>query len=156
MTTSTEVVFDLEADGLLDEVTKIHCLSYRFVDTPSIVKTLTDYRDIKSFILGDLSEDVVLIGHNIICYDLKAIKKILGVETKYKIIDTLPLSWYLNHDRLKHGLEEYGEEYGVPKPKITDWSSQTLEDYVHRCQEDTMINLKLWLQLKSKLQEIYS
>lgn len=150
-----EVIFDLESDGLLDKVTKIHCLSYRYVDTPDVVKTLTDYEDISSFIEGNLSAGVVLIGHNIIAYDLKVVKKILGISTKYKFIDTLPLSWYLNHDRLKHGLEEYGEDFGVPKPKITDWENQTLDDYTFRCEQDTMINLKLWLQLKGKLQELY-
>lgn len=155
-----EVIFDIEADGLLDTVSKIHCLSYRFVSNPEQVTTLTDSREIQDFIYSgpDGSSEYVLIGHNIIGYDLKVIKKIYDLDTitRCNTIDTLPLSWYLNHDRVKHGLEEYGEDFGVPKPKIDDWENQTLGEYIHRCEEDTMINLKLWLQLKKKLQELYN
>ena len=31
-----EVIFDMEADNLLDNITKFHCLSYRYVDTPEL------------------------------------------------------------------------------------------------------------------------
>jgi DNA polymerase III alpha subunit (gram-positive type) len=151
-----EVIFDMEADNLLDHITKFHCLSYRYVDTPDTVTTLTDYSDMKDFIVDGPCADSVLIGHSIIGYDLPAAKKILGVTTKCKIIDTLPLSWYLNHGRSVHGLDSYGEEFGVPKPKVTDWSEQPIEVYTHRCQEDTLINYHLWKQLKSKLQELYN
>ena len=151
-----EVIWDIEADGLLDTVTKIHCLSYRFVEKPEEVFTLTSKSDIRCFIEDGPCKDSILIGHNIIGYDLKAIEKILGSKTACKIIDTLPLSWHLNHSRTKHGLAEYGEDFGVPKPKIDDWENQTLEEYIHRCEEDCAINLLLWLQLKSKLQEIYN
>ena len=151
-----EVIFDLEADNLLHNITKIHCLSYRYVDTPDEVTTLTDYSDIKGFIVDGPCEDAVLIGHNIIGYDLPAIDKVLGVTTTCKIIDTLPLSRYLNHGRSVHGLDSYGEDFGVPKPKVTDWSEQPIEVYTHRCEEDTLINYHLWKQLKRKLQELYN
>lgn len=151
----TEVIFDIEADGLLDTVTKIHCLSYRFVEKPEEVFSLTLKSDIRCFIEDGPCKDSILIGHNIIGYDLKVIKKLYYVQTIVKFIDTLPLSWYLNHSRTKHGLAEYGEDFGVPKPKIDDWENQTLEEYIHRCESDTLINLKLWLQLKRKLQELY-
>jgi DNA polymerase III alpha subunit (gram-positive type) len=153
--TDREVIFDMEADNLLDDITKIHCLSYRYVDDPSEVTTLTSYSDIRSFVVGGPCDNAVLIGHKIIEYDLPAITKVLGVETGCEIIDTLPLSWYLNFTRKKHGLDDYGEEFGVPKPKITDWSEQPIEVYVNRCQEDTLINYHLWKQLKAKLQGLY-
>lgn len=150
-----EVIWDLESDGFLDNVTKIHCLSYRFVEEPDHVETLITYQGITDWFSYMQSKGHTLIGHNIIGYDLTVVKKILGVDYAGKLIDTLPLSWYLNHDRRLHGLESYGEDFGVPKPVIEDWSTQTIEDYIFRCEQDTMINLKLWLQLKQKLQEIY-
>lgn len=150
-----EVIFDVEADGLLDTVSKIHCLSYRFVDTPDKVTTLTNGSDIYDWISGGYSNSLLMIGHNIIGYDFKALSKILNCEPSGKFIDTLPLSWYLNHDRILHGLESYGEDYGYPKPVIDDWETQTIEDYTNRCEVDTMINLKLWLELKGKLQVLY-
>jgi len=71
------------------------------------------------------------------------------------LVDTLALSWYLNHDRPKHGLEGYGEDYGVPKPVIKDWDSLTPEDYAHRCNEDVRINYRLWVDLQNKLRRLY-
>jgi DNA polymerase III alpha subunit (gram-positive type) len=153
---SREVAFDIESDGLLDKITRIWCLSYRFVDQPEVVYTLTDYYDIKEFFQIAKKEDYTLICHNMIGYDLPALKKVLNIEYKGKHVDTLPLSWYLNHTRKKHGLEGYGEEFGVPKPVIDNWETQTLDDYVHRCQEDTLIQVKTWLQLKQKLQRLYN
>ena len=153
--TSREVAFDIESDGLLDKITRIWCLSYRYVDEPEVVYTLTDYYDIKEFFLLAEALDEILICHNMIGYDLPALKKVLNIEYKGKMVDTLPLSWYLNHTRKKHGLEGYGEEFGVPKPVIDNWETQTLDDYVHRCQEDTLIQVKTWLQLKQKLQLLY-
>ena len=140
-------IFDIETDGF--NPTKIHCLSY--IDGSGISQTLTDYDDMREFI----RTTKVLVGHHIIGYDLPVLKKLLGVEPQGTIIDTLPLSWYLNFGRLKHGLESYGEEYGIPKPKIEDWSEQPLEVYVHRCEEDVKINLALWQDLERKLNRLY-
>lgn len=151
-----EVIWDLEADNLLDNISKIHCLSYRFVETPNEVETLVDYTSILDWFKWMEEEQHVAIGHNIIGYDFKVVEKVLNYKYSGKRIDTLPLSWYLNHDRRLHGLESYGEDFGVPKPVIDDWSTQTIEDYKHRCEEDTMINYHVWLQLKGKLQEIYN
>ena len=155
ISTNNEVVFDIEADNLLMDVTKLHCLSYRYVVEPDKVVTLTDDKDIGEFFVEAEAKDLLLIGHFIIGYDLPTIHKLLNIKYSGKLVDTLPLSWYLHHDRLLHGLDSYGEEYGVPKPKVTDWSEQPIEVYVNRCQEDTLINYHLWVQLKKKLQEIY-
>lgn len=152
-----EIVFDIEADGLLDTVSKIHCLSYRYVEKPDEVTTVTDYVDIHRFFHDAVINDRIIIGHNIIGYDLKVVKKLLHINDKIRMIDTLPLSWYLNHDRLKHGLEEYGEESGFEKTKVEsdEWAEGRLELMAERCERDTLINLHLWLKLKGKLQELY-
>jgi hypothetical protein len=143
-------IFDIETDGFYDEVTKIHVLSYQ--DGEDII-SLTDYDSIRDFITSAKN----LIGHDILRYDLRVIKKILDVEPdkSCKIYDTLPLAWYLDHDRLKHGLEGYGEKYGVKKPKIDNWKNLTLEHYVHRCEEDVKINSLLWKDLTKRLTFLY-
>jgi len=56
---------------------------------------------------------------------------------------------------MKHGLEGYGDEYGVPKPVITDWNTLTPEDYAHRCNSDVEINTRLWRDLDIKLNKLY-
>ena len=142
-------VFDIETDGLLDDMTKIHVLSYSY-DGKDIVST-GDYDEMREF----FETHHYLIGHNIIRFDIPAVEKILGIKVKARLVDTLALSWYLNHHRIKHGLEGYGEDYGVPKPVIKDWNSLTYEDYAHRCQEDVKINWRLWRDLDLKLNKLY-
>lgn len=140
-------VFDIETDGL--NPTKIHVISW--MDDNGVVQHTHDYVAMRIF----LEEAHTLIGHNIVRYDIPAVEKILGVKITAHIIDTLALSWYINHDRGSHGLEGYGEDYGVPKPKITDWESLSLEEYAHRCNEDVKINTRLWRDLNSKLNKLY-
>jgi len=143
------MIFDLESDGLLlKDVTKIHVLSYR---KGSRIKHTFDYDKMREV----LSKAKVLIGHNIIRYDIPVIEKILGIKIKAQLIDTLALSWYLNHKYHIHGLEHYGVRYGVPKPKIDDWQNLSKEEYAHRCDEDVKINTKVWDELKEKLLYLY-
>ena len=142
-------VFDIETDGLLDVLTKIHVMSWS--NDMGEVKHTHDYDEMRYVLLNTET----LVGHNIIRFDIPAIEKVLGIEVKARLIDTLALSWYLHHDRLKHGLEGYGEDYGVPKPKITDWDSLTPQEYAHRCDEDVKINNRLWRDLGMKLNKLY-
>lgn len=143
-------VFDIEADNLLDNISKIYCLSYYCIDSKTS-NTLTEYQDIKDFI----ENADTLIGHNIIRYDIPALKKILGIEVKCKLVDTLALSWYLYPERIKHGLESWGETFNIPKPIIKDWNNLTIEEYSHRCQEDVKINTQLFSKIDNYLWELY-
>lgn len=142
-------VYDIETDGLLDELTKIHVLSYS--DDGKTVHHTHDYDEMREF----FATRKVLVGHNHVRFDIPAIEKVLGIEVKARLIDTLALSWYLHHDRMKHGLEGYGEDYGVPKPVIKDWNSLTPQEYAHRCDEDVKINIRLWRDLDLKLNKLY-
>ena len=142
-------VFDIETDGLLDELTKIHVMSWS--NDMGEVKHTHDYDEMRYVLLNSET----LVGHNIIRFDIPAIEKVLGIEVKARLIDTLALSWYLHHDRMKHGLEGYGEDYGVPKPVIKDWNTLTPQEYAHRCDEDVKINNRLWRDLSMKLDKLY-
>ena len=142
-------VFDIETDGLLDQMTKIHVLSYSD-DNKTVIHT-HDYDEMREFFLTRKT----LVGHNIVRFDIPAVEKLLGIKVEARLIDTLALSWYIHHDRLKHGLEGYGEEYGVPKPVIKDWNTLTPEEYAHRCNEDVKINNRLYLLLNMKLNKLY-
>jgi len=147
-------IFDIETDGLLSDVTKLHCLSYNIIDEEgeTYMKGTIAYRpDIIDFI----KEQEVLIGHNIIRYDLPVLEKLFGIKYSGKIIDTLALSWYLYPERHKHGLESYGEEFEIPKPVINDWQSLSIQEYQHRCETDVQINTILWFKQKQYLQELY-
>lgn len=139
-------VFDIETDSL--NATKIHCLAKSAKNGP--VAT-AKYSHMKSF----LENADVLVGHNIIRFDVPTLSKLLGIEVKARLVDTLALSWYLEPERLQHGLEEWGEEFGVPKPKIDDWENLSTEEYMHRCKEDVRINTILWERQWKHLLKLY-
>lgn len=146
-------VFDIESDGLYDNVTKIHCLCYEsYLDGELITKgKLVNYDEIRNFI----NTQEVLVGHNIIRYDLPVIEKILGVKFQGRSIDSLVLSWYLYPNRMRHGLEFWGDTLGVEKPQITDWENLRIEDYLHRCESDVVINSLLFGKQIKYLLELY-
>jgi hypothetical protein len=139
-------VFDIEADGL--KPTKIHCMSW--YNGGNIYST-TDYEEITAV----LRNSKYLIGHNIQRYDIPALERLLRVKFKAKLIDTLALSWYLSPDRPRHGLESYGNDFGIEKPKIDDWENLSEEEYIHRCEEDVKINTTLWKQQRVILEQMY-
>ena len=143
------IVFDVEANGLLDKATKIHCLSY--TNDGKDYKTIFDYSDMRDLILSQHG----LVGHNIIRYDVPLIEKILGIKIKSRLFDTLPMSWVLNLNRSKHFLESFGEDFGIPKPQINDWHNLTDEEYAHRCTEDVKINWCLWQDLLRRFMFLY-
>jgi len=140
-------VFDIETDGF--NPTKIHVLSY--TNEEGQIQSTFDYEEMRSFFLN---ADTI-IGHNIVRYDTPVVEKILGIKVDARIIDTLPLAWYINHHLQKHGLAQYGEMYGVPKPKIDDWQNLSPEEYQYRCEEDVKINVRLWRDLHMKLKKLY-
>ena len=71
----TTYVFDIETDGLLEEVSKIHCIVMADMGTRKLLKFTTASNNIDQG-LKLLSEATELIGHNIMEYDLGVIKKL--------------------------------------------------------------------------------
>ena len=144
-------VFDIEADGL--NPSKIHCLTAAIYSQDRWrSKSTTDYEEMKKFFL---SADV-LIGHNIYRWDIPNVERLLDIKIEAKLIDTLALSWYLYPDVLKHGLEEWGVYFGVPKPIVKDWDNLPIEVYINRCEEDVKINCKLWDKQWDNLMNLYN
>jgi DNA polymerase III epsilon subunit-like protein len=144
----TSVVFDLEADGF--NPTQIYVITAMIEGE---IYSLTDYDDMRRF----FKAYDVYIGHYITIFDLPVVERILDIKIAPEkvIVDTLCLSWYLYPERQTHGLEEWGEEFGIPKPKITDWLNLPIETYIHRCEEDVKINQKLWDKQLKYLNKLY-
>jgi len=140
-------VVDAEYDSL--EPTKVHCLGV--TNDGSDVHVSYSYDEMRRF----LTSASTLICHNFERFDKVHLERLLGIKIKAKIIDTLAFSWYVEHDRLKHGLEEWGVEFGVPKPKVNDWVNATREELTHRVTEDCKINYLLWERILTKLRKIY-
>jgi DNA polymerase I len=160
----TTLVFDTEANGLLDTVTKAHCVCAIILETGAEVIFGPD--QIKDG-LTLLSQADVLIGHNILRYDLPMLKKVYGWEPspETKIRDTKVIARlkhpnvmetdakYINRGimppgkdyRGKHTIAAWGYRLGVKKEHedITDWSTYT-EDMGTRCLSDVRVNAAIW------------
>ena len=152
---------DVEATGLLHQLVeqgnkaKLHNLCVMNVEDCNMQTLHTDTQQQREEIQSLLDSNIILIMHNGICYDKNALKHFGYDVSNVLFVDTLALSWYLDLNRDKHGLENYGEEFGVPKPSIVDWESLTQQDYDHRVQEDVKIQYRTYKKLKSMFEELY-
>lgn len=145
------IVFDIETDGL--DPTKIHCLSY--YDGSGKPTTVFTEEGILQF-FDTYSDTHTIVGHFITGYDFKALKKLVPTfEQPTDYIDTLGLSWYLFPERDSHGLDEWGNDIGIKKPKVDDWENLTPEEYAYRCEQDCLINWTVFQKCMRKLREIY-
>ena len=155
-------IFDLETNGLLDEVTKIHCIVAANLTTRKLQKFSTEVGNIEEGLqlLADAEE---LIGHNIMGYDLMVIKKLYPTwHTSAKLTDTLiqcRLIWGNMGEidaeenktlppklRGRHSLEAHGYrlkclkgDYGV----TSDWSTYSKE-MLQYCVQDVLVNNALY------------
>ena len=152
-------VIDLEANGLFDTVTKLHC---------AVASTL-DGKEIRRFDNTQMEEFVeflktvdIWIGHNIIQYDIPTVEKVLGYKFTGKKVDTLLMSRLQNPHRTApinaknkkeamkvHGLYAWGVRVGIDKPEIEYWDEYTPE-ILHRCEEDVRINVATYHALRKE------
>jgi DNA polymerase-1 len=81
------LLFDIEGDNYLDKLTKIHCIVAKDLDTEEVYKFRPD--QIKKG-LQLLKDAEFLAGHNILDYDIRAIKKLYPRwSTNAELYDTL-------------------------------------------------------------------
>lgn len=151
------VVGDLEGNGLLDTITKVHCGVFKDIDTNEVVKFRPN--EIKEMI-AFLSSVDVLIFHNGIGYDWPVLEKLYNFKYQGVKIDTLIMSRLLNPKRIlppncpnkkagPHSIEAWGYRVGRGKPEHSDWENFS-EEMLHRCTEDVEI---LHLVYKKLLEE---
>ena len=161
---SAPLVFDIESDGLLDTMTRLHSL---VIHNPVSGEVISAHHDGLIPALDALANAPVIIGHNIICFDIPAIQKVYpGWKPKGKCYDTLNASrliWpeikdddframkKINPDFPKrligsHSLEAWGYRLGVYKGefgKTTDWSEWSPEMQKY-CEQDVVVTTRLF------------
>ena len=165
MEREVSLFFDLETDGFLKDVSTVHCLAIHDLDTEKTI-TYNDTGSQEPVVRGiqRLQDADLVIGHNIIGYDLPVIRKLYGwFKSPGITVDTLLLSRLYHPDMIKvdkkhtwkhmplklygrHSLESYGYRLGEFKGSFgasTDWKnwSQDMEDY---CIQDVHVTTKLW------------
>lgn len=142
---------DIETNGLLDELTKLHCAVF-YNHSTNEFREFTDINKLGEFLKEHKSFKLAI--HNGICFDKPALEK-LGLKVENEVIDTLGISYYLNLNSPKHGLAYHGERLGIAKPRVDDWEDQPLEVYLERCKEDVKIQAALWDEMWPRMLEIY-
>ena len=159
------LVFDIETNGLLYDVSEIHCIA--IYDSTKEETFVFNNQGGDCYPITEglhwLSNADVLIGHNIIGYDLPVLRKIYPwFNYNGSVLDTLILSRLYHPNMIdidkkrqwprmplqlygRHSLEAYGYRLGEYKGefgKTTDWSewSQEMQDY---CEQDVKVTTKL-------------
>jgi hypothetical protein len=158
------LIFDIETDGLLHDVTQIHCIVIHDTESKS-THTYNDQGTTDPIVRGInyLAQAPMIVGHNVINYDIPVIQKLYAFfEPEGEIIDTLVLSRLYHPDMMeldkkhnwrnmplqlygRHSLESYGYRLGEYKGaygKTSDWKewSEEMQDY---CIQDVKVTTKL-------------
>lgn len=172
----TALVFDCETDGLLDQLTKLHCLAFADVDTDEL-HTFADqpgYRPIEEG-LRILAGADTIIGHNSIKFDVPAIRKVypwwkprgivrdsmLTASLVYpknptlfdidrKLIEKSKLPKHLMG---RHSLEAWGHRLGDYKGDYKGGWDKWSEEMQVYMDQDVRVTTKLWRRLLKELNE---
>tara|TARA_R100000734_G_C3318382_1_gene112498 strand:+ start:4198 stop:4716 length:519 start_codon:yes stop_codon:yes gene_type:complete len=159
------LVFDIETNGLLYDVSKIHCIAT--FDTETETSYVFNNRGGESGSIKDGINQImgskVIAGHNIIGYDIPVIRKLNDCFSyNGELVDTLILSRTFHPNLMeidkrrnwrhmpmqlygRHSLEAYGYRLGEYKGefgKTADWKewSQEMQDYMV---QDVKVTTKL-------------
>jgi len=156
----SKLIFDTEADNLIDSfktgtyttVSKLHCIATINLDTKE--KRSFNSRDDNLLEGMDyLKSADLLIGHSVIDYDFRLLKMLYDWTYPGRVIDTLKLSQMLYPERAGgHGLEQWGKTLNRFKPEHEDWT-QYSDEMMHRCEEDTEINMRVYQILCKEARE---
>lgn len=163
------LIFDIETNGLLRTVDKLHCIAIFDTET----EELTSYsgNTLKEG-LEKLMKAEELIGHNIVKYDIPTLQKLYpSFNPKCKIFDTLLMSKLVYPDigelddrnirkgvfpkklRGKYSLKAWGyrlKEYKGDYCEQEDCWAEWSIDMQRYCEQDVMVTKKLFDLLKSK------
>ncbi len=138
-----KLVFDIETDDL--KATKLWCIVAQDLDSNKIYRFAPHQLESGLELLKSAN---VLLGHNIIGFDIPVIKKLTGVDlSNKKVIDTLVLSRLFNPVREGgHSLEMWGYKLNYNKIEFEDYShySEEMMDY---CVRDVKLNTQVYHRL---------
>ena len=152
------LVFDIETNGLYDKVTQVFCIVIYDINREETFAYGPDRIDDA---LAHLATGDVLIGHNVIFYDVPVLQKLHSFNCKARILDTLictRLIWpkeklydldvqlypeVPKNYRGMAGLKAWGYRLSDNKIEFKDFSEYSEEMLVY-CKQDVAVTSKLW------------
>ena len=158
------LVFDIETDGLYDKVTKVFCIVIYDINREETFAYGPDRIDDA---LDHLATGDVLIGHNVIFYDVPVLQKLHSFNCKARILDTLictRLIWpkeklydldvqlypeVPKNYRGMAGLKAWGYRLSDNKIEFKDFSEYSEEMLVY-CKQDVAVTSKLWKHIANQ------
>ena len=146
-----QIVFDIEANGLNPDT--VWCIIAYEREAKEYIEwsgnTLPNFKD---WIAEQ--EELEVIGHNIIGYDIPVLEKLLNVDfSNCKVTDTLVMSRLAEPSRLGgHGLENWGQLLHQPKGEHSDWLNFS-QDMVEYCKQDVRVNELVYQRLLRDLRD---
>jgi DNA polymerase I len=158
------LVFDIETNGLYDKVTKVFCIVIYDINREETFAYGPDRIDDA---LAHLATGDVLIGHNVIFYDVPVLQKLHSFNCKARILDTLictRLIWpkeklydldvqlypeVPKNYRGMAGLKAWGYRLSDNKIEFKDFSEYSKEMLVY-CKQDVSVTSKLWKHIANQ------
>lgn len=142
-------IADIEANGFLEEATKVHCAAFSSLDGSERYSfSPLDGPDYIEKMLRFMEQTECLIFHYGYGYDFPLLERLYGWTYKGKKEDTLVMSrlqapkrFVPPHCPIKtspHSVETWGYRVGRGKPDHKDWETFS-PAMLHRCEEDVEI-----------------
>jgi DNA polymerase-1 len=164
-------IFDIETNNLYYEATELHCISIKVDEDPTKVYTSKPLGHSNGTLkegLDILAEANLLVGHNIINFDLPMLQKLYPDWTyKGELLDTLLVSKLMFPDMLvrdarrkslpsklkgRHSLESWGYRLRMLKGDFGKqeeaWDKLT-PDMIEYCRQDSDVTFKLYNHLQT-------
>lgn len=151
--------FDIETDNLYQDVTRLWCSSHIDFDNECPVEYRPEcVESVGEHLLRCKLNNIVVVGHNIVDFDLPAIEKVLGVDLDgIAFIDTLVVSRALEPDlEGGHSLKMWGKRLGILKGTYGEDEGETAwdkfsEDMMEYCTQDVRVTVALAHHLLEEL-----
>lgn len=160
---SSRYIFDLETDGLLDDVTKIHCMVIKDIDTGAAYGY--HGKGVWTEGIPKLEKADMICGHNIIKYDIPVLKKLGAFNFKGVVRDTLVCTRLIWADIKQgdftrtdfprkligsHSLKAWGHRIGDYKDDYDGGWEEYSEEMMSYCFQDVEVTNTLWQKIVAK------
>lgn len=152
-----QLVVDIEGDGLLPELTRIHCIGVAVVGEAYVTTYTDDDPSLPSIREGldRLKAAERLIGHNFIGYDMPAINKLYPDTVVFnQVWDTMTMAALVEPSRVSLSLASFGKQFGFPKGDFKDFSqySEEMKVYLER---DVQLTARVYGFIQNQLKTLY-
>jgi DNA polymerase-1 len=166
--TNSHWACDIEANGLLDTVSKVWCVCLLNVITKEEVQCLTE-AEFKAF--QEKHPDAIFVGHNFLSYDAPVLNRLWNARiVSTRIVDTFVLSQVYNPSypspaglnpkgtpkeerKGPHSLKAWGLRLRYPKSSHEDFDHYSPE-MLRYCRRDTRLTGLLFIRLSERMRSV--